>query len=231
MKKAILFLVFLGSLAGTASAGFVLGTTYPPGTPLSMSAGTTSGPMLVNISSNNPSQDIMAAWNILLMITPESGATGTLTFASPATGTPPNPPNYIFGTNGLGIAVTNTGAQLSANDFFDPSNGPGASAALANLLQMEFQATPNASGLFGVYAVEGVASTQWTDSNFNTQLFSNVPDGSGLVQIGEVIIAPSSVPEPTSLELLGLGVIALTGARCYWRRVRVYRLQGTTKST
>ena len=48
----------------------------------------------------------------------------------------------------------------------------------ANLLQMDFAATSNASGLFGVYALEGNRLTEWTDGNANDQFFTNVPDGS-----------------------------------------------------
>ena len=63
MKKLILSFAFLSLLAGSARAGVVLGTSNPPGTPLIMSAGTTSGPMFVNVVSDNPPNDIMSAWN------------------------------------------------------------------------------------------------------------------------------------------------------------------------
>jgi hypothetical protein len=221
IKKLILSFALLGLLAGSSRAGVVLSTSNPPGTPLTMSAGTTSGPMLVNVVSDNAPNDVMAAWNFQLEIMPNAGASGTLTFHDPATGTPPIPPNYVFGSNGLGIAVTNGGSTLSANDFFNPTAGLGVSvpgSTGANLLQMDFLSSSNASGMFGIFAVEGGASTQWTDSNLNTQFFTNVPDGTGVVQIGEVLIPQiQSVPEPSSLALLGVASAALAGWQC-WRK-------------
>ena len=83
----------------------ILGTATPSGTPLTVSAGTTSGPMYVTVVSENPPNDVMASWQFQLEIMP-IGGTGTLTFQDPATYDPttgpaaPNPPNYIFGTNG-----------------------------------------------------------------------------------------------------------------------------------
>src|SRR5271157_2569510 len=127
MKKLFLSVALVGLICGSSRADLTLFTSNPPGTPLIMSAGTTSAPMLVSVVSGNPSNDIMAAWNFHLEILPDTGATGTLTFQDPTTTTTPaNPPNnYIFGGNGLGIAVTNIGNLLSANEFFDPSIGNG----------------------------------------------------------------------------------------------------------
>ncbi len=219
MRRLIISVAVIGLWAASAHAGIVLGTSNPPGSPLAMSAGTTSGGMLVNIVSDNPPNDIMLAWNVQLEIVADAGTQGTLTFMDPVTGTPANPPNYIFGGNGLGIMVTNGGNLLSANDFFDPNAGLGTSvpgAPGANLLQMDFLASANAGGLFGIYADEGAAVTQWTDSNFTTQLFTNVPDGTGMVRIGEVFVS-QAVPEPWSLELLGMGG-ALLAALHWWRK-------------
>ena len=135
----------------------------------------------------------------------------------------PNPTNDVFGSNGLGIAVTNGGSTLSANDFFNPTVGLGApvpGSPGANLLQMDFLASSNASGVFGIFAVEG-AATGWTDSNANTQVFTNVPNGTGLVQIGEVQIPQiGSVPEPSSIGLLGLAGATLVGWQCWSKRKR-----------
>ena len=221
MKNLILSVAFLGLLGSSAQAGLTLGTNAPPGTPLTMAAGTTSGPMLVNIVSDNYPNDIMTAWNVTLEILPVTSTTGTLTFQDPATGTPPNPAtNNIFGSDGYGIAATNLGSQLSANDFFYSLSGASApsvpGAPGANLLQMDFLASPTASGLFGIYAFEGTALTQWTDADAvpSTQLFSNVPAGTGTVLIGEVLI--TAVPEPGSIVLLGTGGAALAG--WLWRR-------------
>jgi len=109
MKKLSLVVAFLGMLGGSARAGVTLSTSNPPGTPLTMNAGSTSGSMLVNIVSNNPPNDVMAAWGFALEIVPDTGARGVLTFQDPMTGTAANPSNYIFGGNGFGIAATNGG--------------------------------------------------------------------------------------------------------------------------
>ena len=223
MKKFILFFALMCLPTDRLQAGVVLGTSDPPGTPLMMSSGTTSGLMYVNVvDPDAPPDDVMAAWQIHLEIDPLAGATGTLTFQDPATGTAPNPPNYIFGSNGLGIAAVNSGSGLGANDFYDLSAGSGATvpgSPGANLLQMDFLATTNASGLFGIYADEGLANTVWTDSSGNTQFFTNVPDGTGRVEIGEVQVTSGgnqAVPEPSSLTLFWLGGATL--GLWNWRR-------------
>jgi hypothetical protein len=213
-------------MADGARAGVVLGTDYSSGTPLSMTAGTTSGPMLVDVVSDNAPNDVMGAWNFQLVIVAGAGATGTLVFQDPANSTTPVPPaNYIFGTDGFGMSVVNTGSSLTADDFYYnlASSTPGVvvpGSPGANLLQMDFLASSGASGSFGIYAMEGAGITQWTDSGFKTQYFTNVPAGTGLVEIGAVMVSPQSVPEPSSLGLLGLAVATLAGCQCWSNRKR-----------
>jgi hypothetical protein len=214
--------VFLGLLGGAARADLTLSTSNPPGTPLTMSAGTMSGPMLVSVVSDSSPNDIMAAWQFTLEILPDQGTNGTLTFQDPATGTPPNPANYIFGSNGLGISVTNDAPNLilDANDFFDPTNGVGAAvpgSPGASLLPVDFLASLDATGVFGIYALEGNANTLWTDSNFNTQYFSNVPNETGMARIGEVDVTISAVPEPSTLGMFGVTGAFLAGWN-WWRQ-------------
>lgn len=207
-------------LTAGVQADVLLGTTNPTATPLTMTANTTSGVMSINVASDNPPNDVMAAWNVALKIVPDGGATGTLTFQNPATGIAPVPPNYIFGGNGLGIVVTNTGNALSADDFFDPGVGPGVpvpGSPGANLLQVDFLASPSASGSFGIYAIEG-NSTEWTDSNFDTQFFSNVPNGTGMVLIGDVVVTSASVPLPSAFASGVVGMVLLAGWA--WRQRR-----------
>jgi hypothetical protein len=220
MKRLLTSLVLLAVLAGGAQAGIVLGTSNPAGTPLDMSAGSTSGLMFVNIVSDNPPNDVMSGWNITLTIVPDASTRGTLAFQDPATGTASNPQNYIFGADGFGLSATNGGSTLSANDFFSVGAGLGVAVPGgpgANLLQIDFLASSNASGLFGVYAMEGAALNEWTDGSGNPQLFTNVPDGSNAVRIGDVFVNTQSVPEPSTLVLLGLASAAVAG--WHWRRM------------
>ena len=68
MKKLLLSVALVSLMCGNCSAGVILLTSNPPGTPLTMNAGTTSARMLVSIVSDNPQMDIMAAWLVQFLI-------------------------------------------------------------------------------------------------------------------------------------------------------------------
>jgi len=229
MKKLFLSVASVGLICGSSRADLTLTTSNPPGTPLIMPAGTTSGPMLVSVVvADAHSPNDMAAWQFTLEIAREAGATGTVTFQDPMTtmtGAPPN--DYIFGASFAGIFATNTGNQLSANDFYTELTGgvvPGPTDS--NLLQMDFLASTDASGLFGIYVLEGAANTVWTNGEnpLENQYFSNVPDGTGSVLIGEVLISQAvSVPEPSTLVISGMAaLLTIAHSRTKSRRAQLY---------
>ena len=139
-------------------------------------------------------------------------SSGTVTFNSATT-----PNNYVFSLSTIVSSLG--GTQLTANDFDSilgttvPAN-PG-----ANLLQLDFLASNNAFGLFGIFAVPGQQNTIWADSGFTSQNYTNVFDNGTLVEIGEIRVTPSTqpaVPEPSTLTLLWVGLGAL--ASKYIRR-------------
>jgi hypothetical protein len=225
MKRILAFAIASGLVAHSAHADLItLGTSNPVGSPLAMSAGSTSGPMLVNILNNkdpDSSDDLMNAWQITLVIGADLGATGTLTFNTPSgNGPASNPPNYVFSAGNIGIDVkAYTGSGFEADDFpLTPTQVP---TLPKNLMQVDFLASASASGLFGIFARQGDANTLWTNnapSPPTTRFFTNVPNGNGLVRIGEVLVsgpAVSVVPEPGSLTLFVIGGFATLG---YCRR-------------
>src|SRR5205823_2446238 len=120
----------------------------------------------------------------------------------------------------VGIFATNLGSHLDlANDNDQNLGTTLPTSQLFNLLEVNFLASANASGLFGVYAIPGAFTTVWTDGAFTSQDFSNVPQSGGDMRIGEVnVTAVASVPEPSTLTLLGLGGCFSIGY--FWRRFR-----------
>jgi len=174
--------------ATTATAGLDVGTDAPPGTPLNMDAGTVSGSMfLTTYDDGNPVN--CQGWQVTLVIIPGGGATGSVAFNSPATGTPPDPVNYIFqATTSFGISATNTTSQLLVFDLEFPA-GAGVPVPLfpgVNLVEMDFSATIDATGTFGIYALP-LPNSEWTAA-FEPVNFNNLLAGQD--RIGEIVVSP-----------------------------------------
>ncbi len=189
--------------------------------PVEIITGQTSTPIplgVVNDTVPDAPEDFLTGWQFSLIILPEAGATGTVTFATPPSGSAPEPPNYVLDGVNFGIATVNGGDELLAFDFIDPFSGsdgvqvpvdPG-----ALLLLVELLASNDAEGEFGVYAVPGRGFTEWTDANPLIQRilpFENVPDGPEPVLIGSVSVR---IPEPASFALMVCGLSAVFFSRC-----------------
>ena len=86
--------------------------------------------------------------------------------------------------------------------------------AQATVSDEQYLASADALGKFDVFALQGQANTIWTDNTFQTRFFTNVPDGTDMVKIGEVDVTP----EPTSLALFALGFGVLVAARRHQRK-------------
>ena len=204
MNKLLTALTALALLASAARADVItLTTTNPTGSPLVMGPSATSGIMSVLIQNTAaPAGNNMQGWIMDLMIIGDAGATG-LTFASPASGNVVHPPNYIFTTSfPPGIAATNTGTELKANDSDNNVAGTAVpqSPTFKTLLDLSFSATAGAGGTYGIYAVHGSFNTSWNDQVPNTQFFQGMPNDVATTRIGEVVVG---VPEPGTLALTG----------------------------
>ena len=104
----------------------------------------------------------MAGWQVELVILPLS-ATGTLTFNTGLTGQPDN--NYIFSglptVGGPSFPEPDRLVDFEATFPFETVSVPAAPGA--NLLKTAFDASVDALGTFGVFAVPGVGHSEWTD--------------------------------------------------------------------
>ena len=123
MHKLPVLIITMFLVRGGVQAGMItIGSDAPPGSPLLVNPGTTSGPMLVNVTNDtspDDTADFMAGWQATLRIVPDAGAAGTLSFNGAAT-----PANYVFAAiNTLGMSVTNSGNELLAFDFNFPFSG------------------------------------------------------------------------------------------------------------
>jgi hypothetical protein len=229
------YVIYVGLVFATivvpAQATLVIATDHPSGTPLVVAPGATSSDLTAFVFDPAPASavpaDNLTAYQVRLTIVPQGGSLGTLTFATPTTGTATPPSNYVLAGANFGIAATNSGSGLFFFDFNFPFAGgvdvpdsPG-----KNLLAMTFSASMDAAGLFDIVALAGAVNTVWTDNGMppSTREFNNVPLAGGPVVIGQVDVT-AVIPEAgalASLALVGCVVVA-------WRVVKGFNNQRST---
>ncbi len=209
-------LLVFALLSTSANAAIILRTNHDTGNPVIMNAGDgTSTTMTVSIFSNV--LDNLAGWGVSLDIIALGGATGSVQYNSAAVAAT----NYVFGapTAFFNIIIPAGNLSLNALDANIPVVGnppifvqippsPG-----LNLLDLDFSASLDASGTFGIFARGGVGNSEWTDPNFIAQPFANVGGFGQSDQIGEIFVVSVQVPEPGTLDLLGAGLLGLAFAR------------------
>lgn len=183
------------------AANITLVTDASIGAPLTMLPGATSDEMLLSVQNDtfpNSEGDFLSGYQVVLQIVPQATASGTLTFATPFTGSGlAEPTNYVFSAvDHFGLDADNSGTELFLFDLVlltsgvDIPTSPGNSIAL-----ITFLASADAQGLFEIVAIPGVANSGWTNDFFSGQQFANVPFMGGPVVIGQVWV----VPEPSCL--------------------------------
>jgi hypothetical protein len=147
---------------------------------------------------------LMTGWQVALEITPDAGSTGEVQFASAA-----QPADYIFPVS-MGYSTFLSGIALSGFDL--DGTFTGAAVTIDNLIEIAFEASPDAAGDFGVYAVGGFGANEWTDGSFTAHEFGDL-GGGGPTRIGTVTVIANSevVPEPSAMQLLA-GLLCV-----FWR--------------
>ena len=187
-----------------------------------------TGSLNITVTNNvpvDPPAVQMAGWQFTLVVVPDPGATGTISFTNPMAGPPANPapPNYVFpaGTsffNGPFVSYPPpppppAPPPLRALDFvlFQPAQVPIAPGA--NLATINFMASAATTGTFGLFALQGAANTAWSDS-VGDRFFVNVPNAAGMTRLGTI----SPVPEPIACTAVLLGGLGVVGAIRRYRR-------------
>lgn len=236
MCKKIPSLLIACLLAASAQAAIEVDllTDRPPSDPLVMVGGTVDGLMTVGVVKQsqtpevNPGENAMTGWEIHLTIVPLAGSSGTLQFNDAMF-----PSDYIFGSPGLAFTTSISDSDLVVRALDGTFPGVAVPEAPgANLVAIDFAASPSARGLFGIVAdaldIGGVPeNTFWVNGRDPPVgpapvAFRNVPVGAGAVEIGRVLVNP--IPEPLSMfAWCVLGSIGFLGYCC--RRKLVTRLR------
>jgi hypothetical protein len=132
------------------------------GSSTGLEPGATGGTMTIGVTSDDPAPpatENLTAWQLSLIIVPDGGAAGTVSFSMVM---PPSP--YIL--NGINIGIsptisTTTNNTLVAFDLNFPFSGgvPEPVAPGSGLADITFTASAGATGVFGLFAMPGVGNS------------------------------------------------------------------------
>lgn len=205
---------------------------------INMLPNTTSAYQTISVNDLNPGTPVgMTAWSLGFHIVSLGATTGTVTIDTSAIYPTSNnifPSPYPVAGPSIGTnSPTNGDLSVSAFDF----SGAGVTVpgAGANLVQIKFTASANASGNFGLQLVDGgtYQNSFWNDDapyvdddhpgNYPHNFLVGGSAFTSGVQLG-VISLPAAVPEPSSLLLTG----GIAGAAT-WRSRR--RRRSTVAAT
>ena len=198
----VVLVVALMVSAPAHAASLSLFTDAPPASPLVITPLDSTDRLLVQVVNNtaaDPPSEFLTGWQVELHIAPDSGATGSLGFASAG-----KPADYLFdGVGHPGPSISNSGNELFAFDFNFPASGgvqvpvaPG-----ANLLSVAFNPSANAYGTFGIYARGDPTTSEWSDAAMPVQQrrrFANLPQTGGSVRIADVLVTSPATTTTTA---------------------------------
>jgi hypothetical protein len=179
----------------------------------------------VQIANPTGTAQSLYAWQLGFFVAADTSGpnagTGTVNFATEAL--PTN--NYVMAGNSTGLfpsaPLPSTSIPIVADATPDNTGSILALGSSFNLLNLTFNATPGAKGVFDIYAmplsINQTSGSGWYSSDFNGQGFGNVSTTGGPTLLGQLtLIQPFSVPEPNSIILLVTGCAGLLA----YRRVR-----------
>ncbi len=212
-QLACIVLVLLFTPLTTRAASISLVIDSLSGGPLTMLPNTTSDESLLSVQNDtfpNSIGEFLSGYQVALQIVPQAATTGSVTFASPVTGSLlAEPANYVFSSvDNLGLDATNSGDELFLFDL-DLSATDVPTAPGNNIAAMTFLASSDAVGLFDIVAIPGAANSVWTDDFFRSRDFANVPAIGGPVVIGQIMV----VPEPSGLSLCSVCLLGYLNRR------------------
>ena len=162
-------------------------------------------------------------WQLALLISPDPSATGSVLFRTASI-----PTDYLFGPLSLGLSPQLVVPTAEIPVIADSSaDFPGAivPAAGANLLDVDFEASQDASGLFNILVQPFKTpfdGSGWISGSFSDQSFADLTEFDQPLIVGTIFISSEStlaspgdatVPEPSMLNTISLLSIYLIMSR------------------